>query len=139
VAKKKSKKDKATAIEAATQALVAQAAEVGRGIVHPDNEGYRERVTPKTLEPNVHLWKCSCGSLHFRHAGYVRHMLPFLESGDEKRVAMENLQVMVCVACKRSTVWSGKQMYDVTDHVDLKAWEKTEKEMHAATGPGGQC
>lgn len=35
--------------------------------------------------------------------------------------------------------WINEQMYDVTDQIDLKAWEKTEKEAQAATGPGGQC
>lgn len=46
---------------------------------------------------------------------------------------------MICVSCKRAFVWLNEQMYDVTDQVDLAAWEKTEKEAHKATGPGGQC
>jgi len=52
---------------------------------------------------------------------------------------MSPQQVMVCVKCKHSYIWVSEQMYDVTEHVDLNAWEKTEKEAHKATGPGGQC
>jgi hypothetical protein len=61
------------------------------------------------------------------------------ESGGEKKMTCEPHQVMVCVKCKKSTLWVNGQMYDVTERIDLKAWEKTEKEAHAATGPGGQC
>lgn len=108
-------------------------------MVHPGNEGFVDRVTPKPLPENVHLYKCSCGGLHFRHAGYMETMLPFLRAGGEKRVNLESQQVKVCVACKRSFIWVNEQMYDVTDRIDLKAWERTEKEAHMATGPGGNC
>lgn len=29
--------------------------------------------------------------------------------------------------------------YDVTDKIDMDAWDKAERELHRATGPGGQC
>lgn len=106
---------------------------------HPEGAGFKERITPIPLESGVFVWRCACGNLHLRHAGYLRLMLPFLESGGEKRMVVENAQVMVCVACRQCTAWNGKQLYDVTDQVDLKAWEKAEVELHKATGPGGQC
>jgi hypothetical protein len=30
-------------------------------------------------------------------------------------------------------------MRDITKLIDLKAWEKAEKDLHTSTGPGGQC
>lgn len=109
-------------------------------LVHPANDGFRERITPKEIDDSkLFLFKCECGEYHFRHAGYMRVMLPFLEPGGEKRMTCEPYQVMICVSCKKATIWVNSQMYDVTDRVDLKAWEKTEREAQAATGPGGQC
>jgi hypothetical protein len=107
--------------------------------VHPDAEGFRERVTPKPLGENLFAFKCACGRKHFRHAGYMQFLMPYLKPGGEKRVSCEEYRVMVCVACKRSFVWANEQMHDVTDQIDLEAWERTEREAHKATGPGGQC
>jgi len=110
-----------------------------KNLVHPDAEGFVERVTPKKPPENVHFFKCTCGSIHYRHAGYVKTMDPFMRSGGEKRVHVADRQVMVCVNCKNAYIWENEQMYDITDQIDLKAWERTEKEAQAATGPGGQC
>lgn len=114
-------------------------------LVHPDNEGFAEKVTPKSPE-NLFFFKCKkvkrskeCGSIHYRHAGYLKTMLPYLKPGGEKRVCVDNVQVMVCVSCRACYVWVDDQMYDVTDQIDLKAWEKLEKEADKATGPGGEC
>jgi hypothetical protein len=30
-------------------------------------------------------------------------------------------------------------MYEVSDQIDLEAWERFEKQAVKATGPGGQC
>jgi len=108
-------------------------------LVHPGADGYVERVTPIKPPDTVSFFKCECNSVHYRHAGYMKTMVPFLRSGGDKRVDVHDYQVMVCVACKNSYVWINEQMYDVTDKIDLSAWEKTEKEAHRATGPGGQC
>jgi len=108
-------------------------------LVHPGNAGFVERVTPIRPPDDVHFFKCTCESIHFRHAGYTKIMVPFMRAGGEKRVNVSNEQVMICVKCKRSFIWVNEQMYDITDRIDLKAWEKTEKEAQAATGPGGQC
>lgn len=108
-------------------------------LVHPNNEGFVERVTPITPGDDVFLFKCSCGNVHFRHAGYVKSMLPFMRAGNEKRVSVENMQVHVCTKCRNCYVWINEQMYDVTNQIDLKAWEKLEQEQHKATGPGGEC
>jgi hypothetical protein len=109
-------------------------------LVHPEASGFVERVTPCPPPDNVYFFKCtSCGHSHFRHAGYLQTMLPFMRSGGEKRVGLESYQVMVCVKCRRAYAWINEQMYDVTDQVDMKAWEKFEKEAQQATGPGGEC
>lgn len=107
--------------------------------IHPDREGFAERVTPKPPDDNVHFFKCKCGGIHFRHAGYIKSLLPFMRAGGEKRVNVEQLCVQVCVKCRKSYVWLNEQMYEVTNQVDLNAWEKSERELHRATGPGGQC
>ncbi|MFL6229320.1 MAG: hypothetical protein ACJ741_11125 [Pyrinomonadaceae bacterium] len=109
-------------------------------LVHPQNAGFVERVTPKKPTADVFFFECAtCKGSHFRHAGYAEIMLPFLKPGGEKRVEMVSEPVKICVKCKAAYVWVAGQMYDVTDKIDLAAWEKTEKEAHAATGPGGQC
>jgi hypothetical protein len=108
-------------------------------IVHPESDGFKERVTPIKPGNTLFFFKCSCGHTHFRHAGYMKLMLPYLKHDGDKRVSVDAYQVMVCVKCKRCHVWANEQMYDVTDQVDLQAWEKTEREAHRATGPGGDC
>ena len=108
-------------------------------LVHPSAEGFVERVTPKKPDETVFFFKCKCGHGHFRHAGYVQTMLPFLRAGGEKRVGVDDYRVMVCVKCRKSYIWLNEQMYDVTEHVDMEAWEAFEKVAHKATGPGGQC
>jgi hypothetical protein len=113
-----------------------------KDLIHPEKEGFAERVTPKKPEESIFFFKCekeNCGGIHFRHAGYVEIMLPFMRPGNEKRIGFDSLQVKVCVKCKAAYVWINEQMYDVTDQIDLKAWEKTETEMQKATGPGGEC
>jgi hypothetical protein len=111
-------------------------------LVHPQNDGFIEKITPKKTKDNVFLFECpnkKCKSIHFRHAGYVKSMLPFLRSNGEKQIDVVEKQVMICVKCRKAYVWLNEQMYDVSDRIDLKAWEKFEKEAHRATGPGGEC
>lgn len=111
-----------------------------KDLVHPGAEGFKDRITPKAPGQDVFFFKCpKCESIHFRHAGYVKNMMPYLKHGGEKKVSVENLQVMVCVKCKGCYVWLFDQMYDVTDNIDLQAWERLEIEAHRATGPGGDC
>ena len=107
-------------------------------MIHPDKEGFKERITAKSTE-DIHMFKCSCGKVHFRHAGYIQTMLPFMRAGNEKRISLENHQVMICIGCKKSYIWVNEQMYDVTKHIDLEAWEDFEVEAYKTTGPGGQC
>lgn len=108
-------------------------------LVHPEAAGFSERVTAKQLPKGVFLWKCSCGNRHFRHAGYVESMTPFMRAGGEKRVAVESYQVKICTKCKKAYCFINEQMYDISEHIDVNAWEETEKLAHKATGPGGQC
>lgn len=119
-----------------------------KDLVHPENDGFVERITPKVPDASVFFFKCKskrylglieCGGTHFRHTGYMKTMLPFMRAGGEKRVNVEDYQVMVCVKCRSCYIWLNEQMYDVTEQIDLKAWEKLEKEAQKATGPGGQC
>lgn len=116
--------------------------------VSPAGAGFKERVTP--IEPKeedgVFFFKCTseklskiCGGVHYRHAGYIQTMIPFMRSGGERRIGIEDKRLWVCVKCRACYVWINEQMYDVTDKVDLEAWEKMEKKLHKATGPGGQC
>lgn len=108
-------------------------------LVNPNAEGFKERITAKPLPDDVFVWQCSCGHGHFRHAGYLESLVPFMRSGGEKRVILDSNAVKICVKCKKAYVWINEQMYDVSDRIDVEAWEKTEKEAHKTTGPGGQC
>ncbi len=111
-------------------------------LIDPKNEGFVERVTPKEPGKDIFFYECQkegCGGVHFRHAGYVEIMVPFMRPGNEKRIGMSSEQVKICVKCKSAFVWVNEQVYDVTDKIDLEAWEKTEIELQKATGPGGEC
>lgn len=109
--------------------------------VSPAAMGFAERLEPKaaTEANGIFLLKCTCGGKHFRHAGYVEVVLPFMRPGAEKRVELMSNPVKVCVACKKAWVWLNEQLYDVSDQIDLGAWMRTEQQAHQATGPGGQC
>lgn len=101
---------------------------------YPDNiELGTGPQAPKPKNENI------CGGVHFRHAGYIHNMLPFMRANQEKKVELQSYQVMVCVKCRSSYAWVYDQLYDISQHIDLEAWEKLEKEAHKATGPGGQC
>lgn len=90
---------------------------------------YRTPAKPENL----------CGNPHFRHAGYVTMFLPYMKPGNQKEIIAENRSVMVCTKCRNCYVWDGTNMFDITNQIDLKAWEKLEKEVIQATGPGGNC
>lgn len=108
--------------------------------IHPQGEGFVERITPKKPEEDLFLFACpTCDGKHFRHAGYVQSLLPFIRPQNEKRMSCDNVLVLVCVACRKCYCWINEQMYDVTGQLDLQAWEKAEIELHKATGPGGEC
>lgn len=81
-----------------------------------------------------------CGGYHSRHAGYFTTKSAY-KNVDERAGSTftTNVPVHICVNCKTPIASLGGVMYDVSKYVDLKAWVKTEKEAHAATGPGGQC
>jgi hypothetical protein len=93
----------------------------------------------KSAIDNLLLFRCECGNIHFRHAGYVELLVPAIEADREKKVYNEHTPVKVCTKCKKSYVWCRGNMYDITEEVDIEAWMKTEKEMHKCTGPGGDC
>lgn len=91
--------------------------------------------TPEEL----YLFTCpNCGGVHFRHAGYLEVQMPLLEPSGPK-VLMDSKPVKLCVKCKHAYISHEFKTWDVTKHIDLEAWEKTEVEAHKATGPGGQC
>lgn len=105
-------------------------------------EDFEKAVTPKVLEgpEEMFLFQCTeCGGVHFRHAGYIETLLPYVRADKQAKVDSGSYQVKVCVKCRRCFVWYNEQMYDVTDLIDLDAWEKAEKDLHKATGPGGEC
>jgi len=107
-------------------------------MVKMDGE-FEKKATPKKLTDQLILFKCSaCGNLHFRHAGYIETFLPYATGDREMRVDKHSYQVMVCTTCRECYIYYN-EMYNVTDLIDLEAWMKLEKEMHEATGPGGDC
>ena len=83
--------------------------------------------------------KKECGNKHFRHAGYMEFLVPFVKSTKEGKVQTDSLQVKVCTKCRACYVYLDSKFVDVTDEIDLQAWEETEREMQKATGPGGDC
>ena len=104
------------------------------------DDAFQKKVTAKVLDTSedMFLFKCSdCGNIHFRHAGYIESLIPFIKADREKSVCRDSLCVMICTKCKNCFVWYNEQMHDVTKLIDLEAWEKTERELHEALGPGG--
>ena len=104
-----------------------------------------EKATDNYIVPvdecNSLILKCpECKGIHFRHAGYIETVLPHIEAGGAVRIINQSHQVKVCVKCRHSYVSIGEEhMYDITNDIDLKAWEKAEKELNNSTGPGGEC
>lgn len=107
-----------------------------------DLERFKQSEFIKPLEntDSMFLLKCpKCGGVHFRHAGYVHTMIPYVDPKQGPLVAAEPKPVQVCVNCKTSVFYAENRFHDISSHIDLQAWDKTEKEAHKATGPGGQC
>jgi predicted nucleic-acid-binding Zn-ribbon protein len=110
-------------------------------MISGSGQEFDEKVTPKTLNAeDLFLFRCpKCKGMHFRHAGYMESMTPYMNPKKEQKVAVDSYAVKVCVKCHRAYIWADTQMYDVTDQIDMEAWEKFEKEAQKATGPGGEC
>lgn len=88
------------------------------------------------------IFKCpNCGQAHFRHAGYIEVPTPFVEAdrGSEVKAVLSSQPVKICVNCKFSFITYNSRVYNITHLIDLKAWDKMEKEAQEATGPGGEC
>lgn len=103
---------------------------------------FEKKITPKPIQKadELFLFRCpGCGGVHMRHAGHVSIMLPYVKGNREKNIANDEMRVQICVKCKKSYVWYDHQMYDISELIDVQAWEKAEEELHAATGPGGNC
>jgi hypothetical protein len=113
--------------------------DVRNDLVHPDNDGFRECVTPKAIGKDVFVFRCGCGHAHFRHAGYLEVLYPLMRPGQKKRVEVGSHQVRLCVKCRHAYIWIDEQMYDVSDQIDVEAWRKSEVLAQHATGEGGQC
>jgi len=112
---------------------------------------FDEKITPKKVSPeDLFLFQCpkeieegkdkkKCGNIHYRHAGYVMALIPYVNPKKEKNVAKSSDSVMICTKCKSCYVWIDNQMYDISHLIDLQAWEELEKKAYKATGPGGDC
>ncbi len=87
--------------------------------------------------PSIFL-VCDCGKTHFRHTGYMETIVPYV-AADGGKLAQDSHPVKTCCSCRKSYVNIGPKVYNVTEQIDIKAWEKFEKEAHKATGPGGEC
>jgi predicted RNA-binding Zn-ribbon protein involved in translation (DUF1610 family) len=98
-----------------------------------------ENIEVKSSE-HLMAFKCpECGSYHFRHAGYMKAVIPFIKPEGSPTAILETHQVMVCISCKKSYLFMSDKAVDVSDKIDLDAWKRSEEELHAATGPGGEC
>lgn len=111
------------------------------GLTKVVGDWFKNKITPKKLEKDsLMLFKCTeCEGMHFRHAGYMEAIIPYVNASVEPSITCDSHQVKICVNCKQCFIWVNGQAYDVTDQIDLKAWEKTEKEADKCTGPGGEC
>lgn len=135
MSKKKSKTSKvdALAIQATAELVPA---------ISPASPGFAEAGKIGPPPDTFFMLECpGCKGVHFRHAGYVSQLVPIIEAGRGPMLPDQQHAVNVCVACKRCFVRDrvAAKTYDITDRIDLQAWDKTEREMHKATGPGGQC
>lgn len=104
-------------------------------------EGLQQKDFSKKLEnADVFIIQCpACGKPHFRHAGYMEVMTPFVDAKNGAMLSVDSKPVKICVSCKAAHIMVDGQIIDVTEQIDLKAWAKTEVEAQEATGPGGQC
>jgi hypothetical protein len=111
-------------------------------LVSMTQSDFDQKVKPKQVgDPkDLFMFQCpECNGVHFRHAGYVEMMMPFIRADKSKNVATSSEGVKVCVKCFKCYVWFNEQMYEVTDLIDVKAWIKAEEKLNKMTGPGGQC
>lgn len=118
-----------------------------------DNEinEFEKKVTPLKVKnkKDLFFFRCNkkdgrfriktCDNIHFRHAGYVEMVVPFIRADKQKGMSADSFSVKVCTRCRSCYIWYNEQMHDITDIIDVKAWEKTEKVMQKMTGPGGDC
>lgn len=134
-----------------------------KAVTAVDQDEFEKSVTPTVVKnaQDLYLFECPativikhpgdgkhyilpsansvCGNVHFRHAGYLEALMPFRRPDKSQVVDKSSYHVMVCTVCRATYIWLNEQMYDVSDIVDLEAWAVAERELHAATGPGGQC
>lgn len=107
-----------------------------------DSSDFEKCIKPQVIEEKdeLFMFQCSgCQNIHFRHAGYIEMLMPFIRSDGEKKISKDGYQVHVCTKCRKCFIWLNERMRDVTNLIDLKAWEKAEKDLNRATGPGGEC
>ena len=102
---------------------------------------FNKKIDPIKVKDasELFMFECECENIHFRHAGYIETLMPFVRADKEQSVNKSDFQVMVCTKCRNCYIWYNDQMYDVTKLIDLDAWEKLENDIHKATGPGGNC
>lgn len=96
--------------------------------------------TQKLDTADIFIIKCLvCGKVHFRHAGYLEVMTPYVDAKLGKMLSVDSKPVKICVSCKAAHVIVDGKVIDITEQIDLKSWERTEVEAHKAVGPGGNC
>jgi len=120
--------------------------EVDNSNMLPAVEVIKEAPLVKKLAnmDDLFVFKCQgkkgkCGNIHFRHAGYIELMMPYIQPDKTRKVTKDSHQVHICTKCKAAYVYLKDNFYDVSDQIDVKAWERTEKVANAMTGPGGEC
>ncbi len=104
-------------------------------------KGLQQKDFSRKLEDaDIFIIKCpKCGRVHFRHAGYLEVMTPYVDANLGKMLSVDSKPVKICVSCKTAHVIVDGKVIDMTEQIDLGAWERTEVEAHKSTGPGGQC
>ena len=113
---------------------------VQKDLISVQESEFSEMTKAKKFEDDeMFFFKCECGNIHMRHAGYIETLVPFIKANKQKEVNKTSYQVHVCTKCRKSYIWYDSQMYDVSDKIDIKAWQKAEVELNEATGPGGEC
>ena len=70
-----------------------------------DEDVVKTTIDAKELKDTdeLYMFKCTqCGGVHFRHAGYMEMLLPYVLADKQKKIQKESHQVHVCVKCKKS-------------------------------------
>lgn len=92
------------------------------------------------------LVKCpKCKGVHFRHAGnvltyrmYVRHDQKKVD-GDREEIETQGNYVYVCIDCGNPWVMLSGELFDGTEFIDVKRFDKVSKALQEETHTDPHC